>query len=85
MQYVSRNRPGEIKVKLIDLGKTELEALIDEWIIGFDSANRRAMLKSRLIDGLTFEKLAEVHNKSPRQARKIIHACEEILFKHIPG
>jgi len=72
-------------MSLIDLGRTELELLIDEWIIGYDAETRRQMLKARLFDGLTFEKLAEKFDKSPRHTRKIIHECEETLFKHIPG
>lgn len=72
-------------MSLSDLGRTEVERLIDEWIIGFDAENRRRMLKRRLLDGITYERLAEEFDKSPRQTRAIVQKCEEILFKHIPG
>ena len=70
---------------LSELGRTEVERLVDEWIIGFDAETRRAMLKRRLLDGITFERLAEEFGKSPRRTRTIIHDCEEILYRHIPG
>ena len=85
MQYVRWNRPGEVWMNLCDLGRTELETLIDEWIIGKNSAIERTVLKLRLLDGMTFEHLAELVDRSPRQARTIYHRAEEKLFKHFPG
>lgn len=48
------------------------------------SERDRAMLCRRLIDGITFECLAEEFGMSVRQTRSIIHRSETILFKHLP-
>ena len=44
----------------------------------------RNILCRRLIDGITFERLAEEFEMSPRQVRTIVHKSEMILFKHVP-
>lgn len=43
----------------------------------------RGILAKRLIDGHTFERLAEEFEMSPRQIRTIVHRSEVILFRHI--
>lgn len=42
-----------------DLSRSQLESLIDEWIVGKNGERNRAILKRRLIDGITYEKIAE--------------------------
>ena len=42
-----------------DLSRTEIESAIDEWIIGKNAERDRKVLRRRLIDGVTFERLAE--------------------------
>jgi len=44
----------------------------------------RNILERRLIDGITYERLAEDFLMSPRQIRTIVHRNEEILFRKIP-
>ena len=44
------------KFNAIDISRTEWENLIDEWVF---NEKERAILKRRLLDGLTFEQLAE--------------------------
>ena len=61
---------------------TRIKALCDEYI---HSERDRAILCRRLVDGITFERLAEEFELSPRQARTIVHRCESIIFKHYPG
>lgn len=46
------------------------------------SERDRNILCRRLIDGITFERLAEEFEMSPRQIRSIVHKNENILFKH---
>lgn len=60
---------------------SQIRDLIAEYI---HSERDRAMLCRRLIDGITFERLAEEFDLSPRQARTIIRKSEMILFKHCP-
>ena len=47
------------------------------------SERDRRILERRLIDGITFERLAEEMEMSPRQIRSIVHKQESILFKHL--
>ena len=49
------------------------------------SERDRRLLYRRLVDGLTFERLGEEFDLSPKQARNIVHRCEAILFRHLPG
>ena len=66
-----------------DYSRTELTEAIDEWIIGKNAHRDREILKSRLIDGLTFERLSEVYDMSPRQIKTIVYKAQEKLFRHL--
>lgn len=68
-----------------DLCRTEIEHAIDEWIIGKDAERNRAILKRRLIDGITFERLAEEFELSVRRTKTIVYREQARLFRHIPG
>lgn len=63
-----------------DLSKSEIENLIDEWIL---NERNRAILKRKLLDGICYEPLAEEFNLSVRQIKNIVYKSEEKLFKHI--
>lgn len=58
---------------------SQIRELIAEYI---HSERDRNILCRRLIDGITFERLAEEFQMSPRQIRSIVHKNESILFKH---
>lgn len=68
-----------------DLSRTDISAAIDEWIIGRNAERNRAILKRRLLDGITYERLAEEFDMSVRQIKTIVYKTEETLFKHIRG
>ena len=59
---------------------SQIRALIAEHI---HSERDRRILERRLIDGVTFERLAEEFDMSPRQIRSIVHKNESILFKYV--
>ena len=59
---------------------SQIANLIDEYI---HSERDRNILKRRLIDGLTYERLAEEFDLSVRQTKKIVYKSEELLFQHI--
>ena len=65
-----------------DYTNSRIKELIAEHI---HSERDRAILCRRLVDGITFERLAAEFELSPRQTRTIVHACEKTLSKHIPG
>lgn len=60
-----------------ELSRSEIEALIDEWI---HNERNRAILKRRLLDGITYEPLAEEFDLSVRQVKNIVYKAEERLF-----
>lgn len=66
-----------------DLSKTEICCLIDEWIVGRNAERDRKILKRRLVDGLTYEKLAEEFDMSVRQISNIVYKRQDVLFRHM--
>ena len=60
---------------------SQIRAMIEDHI---HSRRDRAILVARLIDGLTFEQIAELVEMSPRQVRTIVHRCEAVLFRNLP-
>ena len=58
----------------------EVSGLIDNWIF---SERDRAILKRRIIDGISYEKLAEEFNLSTTQINTIVRKGTEKLVKHI--
>ena len=65
---------------MVEYTNSEMRALIEEHI---HSARDRAILYERLINGLTFEALAEKVDMSTRQVKTIVYKCEKELFKHL--
>ena len=61
---------------------SQIRDLIREYI---HSERDRKIVFRRLVDGVTFEKLAEEFDLSVKQTRNIVHRCENELFKHLPG
>ena len=59
---------------------SQARELIAEYI---HSERDRNILCRRLIDGITFERIAEEFDMSPRQIRNIVYKNEKILFSHI--
>ena len=71
------------KFDTIDISRTEWEHLIDEYILGRNSETRRKILKRRLLDGLTFEQLADEFCYSTQNIQRIVYKDTAILFKKI--
>lgn len=63
-----------------DLPRSEIEHLIDEWI---RNERNRNVIKRRLLDGITYEKLAEEFDLSVRQVKSIVYKSENRIFKHM--
>ena len=68
------------KMENYDLSRSEWENYIDEWIF---SERYRAMLKRNLLDGRTYEQIAEQFDMSTRQVARLIPKLQEKLFKRI--
>lgn len=60
--------------------RTEWEYLIYEWV---HNEVDREMLKRRMLDGITYEPLAEEFFLSTQQAYARVRKAKKQLFKHI--
>ena len=70
-------------MKNLDLSRSKIENLIDEWVIGRNAERDRKILKRRLLDGICYEPLAEEFGLSVPQIKNIVYKRQDKLFKHI--
>ena len=68
------------KTENYNLSRSEWENLIDEWIF---NELHRSMLKRNLLDGRTYEQIAEQFDMSTRQVARLMPKLQEKLFKRI--
>ena len=66
-----------------DVSRTELENVIDEWIVGRNAERNREILKRRMIDGICYGPLAEEWDLSVRQVKSIVYRGQEKVFRHL--
>ena len=78
--FVDREDEDIMRADAFNLSRTEWIELIDLWIF---NETDRAILKRRLLDGRTYEQLAEEFNYSDRQIKTRVYKSEKQLFKHI--
>lgn len=72
-----------IKMDNYDLSRSEWEKLIDEYVMGRNSERNRKMLKRRLLDGITYERLAEEFDMSVQNVCSTIYKCQDKMSKHL--
>ena len=65
---------------MFDYTNSQISSLIDEHI---HHALHRKMLKDRLIDGMTYEQIAEKHDITARQTKNIIYKSMDRLIKYL--
>lgn len=63
-----------------DYSRSEIEAAITEWVL---NERDRAVIRRRLIDGLTYESLAEEFDLSVSQVKRIVYKAQEKVFRHL--
>lgn len=68
-----------MRIVLPELSRTQYEDLILEWIF---SERDRNITTRKLLDGLTYEQIAEEFDISEVQAKRIVRKSTEILIKH---
>ena len=64
----------------IDISRSEWECYIDEFIF---NEEHRAMLKRNLLDGRTYEQIAEQFDCSRDKVARLIPKLQEKLFRKI--
>lgn len=67
--------------KFENISNDELTKLIDNWI---KSERDRRILKRRLIDGLTYDAIAEEVDLTVDRIKQIVYKQQNVLFNHIP-
>lgn len=64
----------------VEYSNTDMENAINEYI---HSERDRQILKSRLIDGLTYDELSDKYHLSARRVKTIVYRAQDGLFKHL--
>lgn len=67
---------------MMEYSNSQIREIIAEYI---HSERDRKILERRLIDGITFERLAEEFDLSVRCTKTIVYKGQEKIFRHIPG
>lgn len=62
--------------KYVELPNSEIERRISEYI---HSEKYRRVMRMKLIDGLTLERIAEVVEMSPAQVYRIVKQCKKMI------
>ena len=78
--FVDMEGDDIMRADAFNLSRTEWVELIDLWIF---NETDRAILKRHLLDGRTYEQLAEEFNYSDRHIKTRVYKAEKQLFKHI--
>ena len=71
------SKEKKAKIDWTTLSRSEIEYLIDEWIF---SERDRKIIKRRLLDAITLERLAEEFDLSVSQIKNIVRKCQWKLF-----
>lgn len=75
-----------------DYSRPEIEQGIEDWIIGKNGERNRLILKLKLIDGLSYNQIANRlsseeyppnYHLTVRQIQRVVRKSETILFSHI--
>lgn len=64
----------------MNYSNSQIREIIAEWV---HNERDRRMLERRMIDGITFERLAEEFDMSDRQVRRIVNNLKEQLFEQL--
>lgn len=63
-----------------DIPNDAIAATIDRWVKG---SRNREIMKDRLIDAMTYERIAEKHELSVRYVKTLIYRLEDKVFEHL--
>lgn len=63
-----------------DFSNSQIDAVINEWI---HKELYRQVLHYKLVDGYTYEHIAELVDRTPKRVQDIVYAAEDKLYKHL--
>lgn len=72
-----------MKHKILNMNRSIIEDIVNEYVVGFKAKRNRKLLILRWCEGLTFEELAEEMDMSVSQVKKITYGYEKVLCKHL--
>jgi Sigma-70, region 4. len=67
-------------INLENITNSHIRHTIEEYI---HSERDRSILTDRFVNGYTFERIAENHDMSTVQIKRIIYKNEETIFRHL--
>ena len=62
-----------------NISRSQLSEIIEEWIL---NERNRKIIKRRLLDGITYERIAEEFDMSVRQIKNISYKGIDTILKH---
>lgn len=65
---------------LTNITNSQISSVISEYI---HSERDRGILLDRYVNGYTFERIAEIHDMSTVQIKRIVYKNETTVFKHL--
>lgn len=65
--------------------RSEIQDVIDEWIIGRDGLRNRKVIETYLFDGLSVDEMIDVFHLSPQGLKKIIYPNLHTIARHLEG
>lgn len=66
-----------------NISAQDIENAVDKYIVGKNAERNRKILKSRFIDGLTYERLAEKYDLSVSHIKTIIYRLEDTIYDNL--
>ena len=66
-----------------NIPESTVDKAIDEYVKGLHSQRNRIMLKEKLFENMTYEKIAEKHDMSVRQVKNIISDSAQQIVNHL--
>ena len=66
-----------------NISNAELYDIINNWIKGRMAYRNRQILVDHLIEGMTYEAIAEKYDMSVRQIKNIVYKNEYTIYRHI--
>lgn len=66
-----------------NISNAELYEIINNWIKGRMAYRNKQIMVDRLIEGMTYEKIADKYELSVNQVKNIVYKNEYIVYRHI--
>ena len=64
--------------------KADVVSAMHEWVMGLHAERNKAIFSRKMIDGITYERIAEEFDLSDRQVKNIVYKVADIVYAHIP-